>query len=1023
MNLGDVVSHHFKLFLFLLLLTPQLAVSQTQPDTAVEKLYRQAEELFEEGEYDDSKSLFLEISEKLCLNENLAENCIDSKIYLSHIERNGRNFEASENHLDEAEFLLAQKLGTAHPLQTEINLQKVFLFVDMTDFDKAESVVQSSMQLIENESINGLPKARVCFAQAYLEDARGNYHNALQSYSDAVLVAESMDQNREVLRFLSVMYNNMGVVAKRIGDLNQAMDYYQEGLEVTKSLYGENHPDLGLLYNNIGVIYYNLGDYGQAADYFLRTADIFRENYGEDNARVAGGYNNAGAVYLQMGDVKRATEILEKAQRIKENLLGEDHLDTAIGYSSLASIYLENKNYDAALENFQRSIAVRRNIYGSNHPNLVTSYINLGEYYTVVQNYSLARDQLNEALRIIRDRLGDNHPDEWDVLLKIGDSYEKEAEYQLALDHYERAFDKMIRDSGIGTHAKINAGELSYPLRFISAAKKIGDVHLHQYDENSELTDLHQAIDHYDMATEVVDFLQKSYQSEASKLNLIDQNYSIFTNTIKAYHKLYEETEEEFWLEEILKTSEISRSRIALELLQDLEAKNFAGVPGDVLDTERNINKNIADYYQKIHAERNKGLEANDEIIATYRDSLFEARQNLAELTRQLEQNYPEYYRLKYDQSFADREVVSNLLTSDETLLNYIVSKEQVYALILDKENISFHVLGEPDSLSSQIKALREVINTDDVDEFSEISFSLYQKLIEPVISEIKSKSVVVVPDQMLHYLPFEMLITDQPAEPNYFDLSYLIRDYRISYVPSATVLQVLDQKKISNPQNLFAAAPFSETTVQMNASDEGSRYLTDLSPLPLTRYETREIAEIFEQKDSFLEYLFPEEIKLLSGRKVTKEVIENTSFEEFGFLHFATHAFVNEDNPSLSGIAFWGDENEDGIMYVNDIYNMNFNADLVTLGACETGLGTVYKGEGLIGFTRAFIYAGVSNLLVSLWRVNDQPTASLMIHFYKFVKEGYSYSESLQMAKMELMSQPEYAAPRNWAAFVLHGR
>jgi CHAT domain-containing protein len=467
----------------------------------------------------------------------------------------------------------------------------------------------------------------------------------------------------------------------------------------------------------------------------------------------------------------------------------------------------------------------------------------------------------------------------------------------------------------------------------------------------------------------------------------------------------------------------LSRSRIALELLQDIEAKNFAGVPQHVLNRESSINNQIADFYQQLNAEQEKGFEANQDSISAYRDSLFESRRRLNNLTEQLERNYPDYYRLKYDQSYANRETVVDLLEEDEAMINYIVSEEEIFALVLDWQDIRFHSLGSADSLSSQIKSLRSSVLSDRASDYSELANTLYNQLVEPVISQLDSKSLIIVPDQSLHYLPFEMLLTDLPSNANYHDFPYLIRDYQISYVPSATVLQMLTDQKISNPKNLFAVAPFNESSIDVPDQTAASRYMADLSPLPLTRYETGEIAKIFDEPQTLMEYIFPEDVKILLGREATKATIETTSFQDYGFIHFATHAFVNEEDPALSGIAFWGEEDEDGVIYVNDIYNMNMNADLVVLGACETGLGTVYKGEGMIGFTRAFIYAGASNLMVSMWKVNDQPTANLMIEFYRYVKQGHSYSEALQMSKMDLIDRPEFAAPRNWAAFVLQGR
>ncbi|MDR9364944.1 MAG: CHAT domain-containing tetratricopeptide repeat protein [Balneolaceae bacterium] len=1004
-----------------LLLIPVLTRAQSTTDA--ETLFDKAEEIFRDGDYEQSKEMFEEASETFCTAPIQAETCIEVKTYLSDIDRIDRNFVSSEQILEEAEQILQRELGTPHPLQMEINTQKIFLYVNMTQFEEAGRVVQRTMELVNEPEFSGLPRARGYMAKGYLEDAAGDFHESLNSYSEAVESLEGIERDDEILRFLSHCYNNMGLLTRRLGDVQGAMDYFLQALDVTQTLYGESHPQVGIVHNSIGTIYYIMGDYGQAADYFLSTADIFRENYGENHERVAGAYNNAGVVFTEMDDIERAAQTLEKAQRIKENILGENHIDTAIGYSNLASIYMENENFDAALENYQKSIAVREEIYGDDHPNLISPYTNLGEFYTKTEQFNLAREYLDEALQITKNRLGENHPEAWTIRLNIGDTFMGEEEFETALGHYEKAFNMIVEESGIQPQNGFDAGRVSHPIQFMESATNIGNVLLKLYEEEGGIERLYQSIENYSISTTVVDFLQRSYQSEASKLNLVDQNYSIFTNSIRAYNYLYEETGDEQWLSEILTTSELSRSRIALELLQDLEAKNFAGVPREILDQESTINTQIADYYQKLHAEQEKGFEASQDRISSFRDSLFESRRELKNLTQRLEEQYPDYYRLKYDQSYANREVVVDLLEQDEALINYIVSDEEIFALVLDKSDIRFYSLGKSDSLSTRVKSLRNSVLSDRSEQYSKVANELYNQLIEPILSEININSLIIVPDQSLHYLPFEMLLIEASENSSYYELPYLIRDYKISYVPSATVLQMLKEQKIQNPQNLFAVAPFNESTIKFEEEASASRYMAGLSPLPLTQYETGEIAKIFEERDSLLEYIFPEEVKILLGEEATKSTIETTSFEQYGYIHFATHAFVNEQDPSLSGIVFWGEQDDDGMIYVNDIYNMRMNADLVVLGACETGLGTVYKGEGMIGFTRAFIYAGASNLMVSMWKVNDQPTANLMIKFYRYVKEGHSYSEALQMAKIDLIDQPEFAAPRNWAAFILQGR
>ncbi|MDX1640765.1 MAG: CHAT domain-containing tetratricopeptide repeat protein [Balneolaceae bacterium] len=1004
------------MFLFPVLLCGQ---SSSNP----ESLYERAVEIYLEGDYEESKELLTRLIEENCPNTELPEICISGKIYLSDIARRNRDFESSENLIEQADSFFSEYLTSPHPLEARIYVQKVFLYVDMTKFEDARQAADEALKLAEVDGITGIPAGRSYIANAHLEDALGNFQRAFDFYVKAVESVEDLEGTQEILRLLTQAYNNMGILLRRMGKGREAMSYYNKALEVTKSQFGEDHPEMGLLYNNIGGIYYGLGDYGQAADYFLRAANIFRENYGEYHARVAGGYNNAGVAYLQMDDYENGAEMLERAQRIKEQVLGEDHLDTAIGYSNLAYIYIENKEYDSALVNYKKSLSVRERIYGQDHPNLIVPLVSIGEFYTEIKDFSLAREHLAEALRIAEDRLGINHPDVWEITIKLGDTYEKEGNFKQARENFELALKRIVESNNVQPTPDMDVGKLSHPLIFMSAVKKVGDMNILEFENDGELNHLYSAVDYYSTAMKVVDFLQHSYQSESSKLNLIDQNYSIFTNAIKVYHHLYVETGDEAWLDEILRTSELSRSRIALELLQDMEAKAFAGVPDDVLAEEQSINTKIADYYQQLHTEQEKGFEAGEDIISVYRDSLFIARQNLVKLTDELEQNYPDYYQLKYDQSFADRNTVSSLLSDDETLVNYVVSDKQVYALVLDTDNISLHTLGSPDSLSSEIKTLREAVLSNNREQYSALAYKLFNQLIDPVMPSIRTQSLIIVPDQALHYLPFEMLLAERPNGANYFRMPYLIRDFEISYMPSATVLQMLDEQKKENPRNLFAVAPFNETMTQVREQVGSPRYISDLTPLPLTRYETREIAKIFEESRSIWNFFSPEKTDILLGRDATKSAIEQTSFDEYGFIHFATHAFVNGEDPALSGIAFWGDSGEDGVIYVNDIYNMNLNADLVTLGACETGLGTVYKGEGIIGFTRAFNYAGAANLLVSMWRVNDQPTANLMIQFYKYAKDGYSYSDSLQMAKMDLINQPEFAAPRNWAAFVLQGR
>ncbi|NUO82177.1 CHAT domain-containing protein [candidate division KSB1 bacterium] len=160
--------------------------------------------------------------------------------------------------------------------------------------------------------------------------------------------------------------------------------------------------------------------------------------------------------------------------------------------------------------------------------------------------------------------------------------------------------------------------------------------------------------------------------------------------------------------------------------------------------------------------------------------------------------------------------------------------------------------------------------------------------------------------------------------------------------------------------------------------------------------------------------------------REANEARVKAADLSEYRILHFATHGLVNEKNPKLSGLILSPEDStskEDGILHLGEIYNLNLNAELVVLSACETGLGQTAKGEGIIGLTGGFLYAGADNVLVSLWQVSDATTADLMIGFYDNMLGGMSRPKALREAKLKLMqSHSEYAKPYYWAPFVLVG-
>jgi len=785
-------------------------------------------------------------------------------------------------------------------------------------------------------------------------------------------------------------------------------------------LHGDSHISLSYSYNNIGGIYYGMGDFGLASDYFLRAASIMERRLGSNHHRLGAAYNNAGVSKFMLGDLDKAAEYLEEAQRVKEATMGKNHIDTAVGYSNLASIYAANKDYDEAERNYLLSIEVRKNIRGDNHPILIEPKTQFAAFYLDRNRFEEAETLLNRALEIALNRLGPTHPNVADLYFTLGNNRKLQEQFDEAVNYFSKAFQTVYGDYDFSKNIDLTH-PIGDPQKTVEILQYWAQTHWAIYGLNSEESHLYKAKSILNWSLEMVDHLQNSYKAEASKLSLIDRNYSLYTTKAEVLNAFYEISGDEKYLEQLFTIIEESRSRIALELLQNLTARSFAGVPEEIIDEERRLNSKISGLFQKLSNEQLKGPDKDRTLIATFQDSLFYVKRALEQFTAEVENNYPSYYWLKYDSRVIEKREARALLGDDKTLISFVVGDEFIHALIMSPSHTKFVKLTQTDGIKEKVTGLRDAVTTGKTSEFKVSSYYLYNELIKPLSPYFDTSSLIIVADQILHFLPFELLLTEETDHLRYDKMPFLVRDLNISYAPSVTILEKMLSRKKENPRNLLALAPFTDSDQVWTSEVDQLRYGYRMEPLLLTNYETRRIGEIFSQRRSISEFFFPNKTDVLLGSNATKTELINR-LGNYNYLHFATHAFINEENPSMSGIALYPGAEDGGMAYVDDIYNMELNADLVVLGACDTGLGSVYRGEGLIGFTRAFIYAGAANLTVSMWRVNDQPTAQLMIYFYKNIREGYSYSESLRFAKLSMIENPTTAAPRNWAAFVLHG-
>lgn len=988
------------------------------------KTLQKASDLLDSSEIEQARELYNTAKNEYCRVEFSADaaGCIKARIGLIDIARRLGSLNESQVQAKEALKYL-DRTTIKNESYHRLTLYR-YLVLDNLTLNKMETarewanVIQDHIQDEEDWRVLALSKLTL----GDYEDVIGNYNEAIDQYADGIDMAQKVDSAGNIGRLVLQLHNNLGVSYKRTGQLEKAKTEYEKSLDLIHAIFGYQNRDEAITFNNLGSIYYSKGDIGLAAEYFQRAVDTYKSLAGDYSGPLGASLNNLAVTQYMLGNYDLSATYFEEAQRIKEENLGLDHPDTAVGYSNLAQIHILNEDYEAALKNYERSITVRENVYGSIHPNLIEPKISLGNLYSQQLNQQKkAREQYESALAIALNRLGETHPQVTDVYLQLSNSYMADGMYTESYDYVNNALENLY---GAYDFEQSFDPErpISDPVSLLRALTLKSQI-LKYRGDSVDIEDYKESLMALRWAADLVDMVQKSFKNEASKLQLIEKNYSIYTGAVELLSSLYDETGDARYLDQIFETIEKSRSRVTLELIQKVNASKFAGVPSDIIEKEENLNSRITDLQQELYREENQGFDSDELIKTALRDSIFRYKRDLDNFTAELEEIYPSYYNLKYDQTIINRADAQSLLQRDEVVLSYVLGNEDAYVLIVTKKNVNFVKLGKSSGIEKRILDLKEHVLNESTEAYKQEAFALYERLIKPVKEYITGDELIIMADQALHYLPFEMLLKEIPDHSRFSSYPFLIHDYVFSYIPSLTLLNEMDSRLAADPKNLLALAPFSSDVESGDVELMDHQYSERANPLYLTQYEAVTISAQFRDKASLNEYFSPHKTKLLLGDEATYSRFSESNLMDFDYIHFATHAFINEENPEFSAILLYPEKDNSGATFVGDIFNLELDANLVVLGACQTALGSIYKGEGMIGFTRAFIYAGASNLAVSMWRVSDQPTAYLMIDFYDYMRQGYDYSDALRKAKLNLISNPQFANPVNWAAFTLTGR
>jgi CHAT domain-containing protein len=504
-------------------------------------------------------------------------------------------------------------------------------------------------------------------------------------------------------------------------------------------------------------------------------------------------------------------------------------------------------------------------------------------------------------------------------------------------------------------------------------------------------------------------------------LYLSENENETFLALIRISLDLYELTGKEEYLAAGFETAEKMKYSTLLATLRDQKALEEGKVPDELKNSDRRIRMQLAAYNNLIVREYEN--ETPDSAkIRNWNKKIYGLNNDRKELIRQLSKKYPEYYSLKYFPGIMNVKSIQDKLGSNDVMAEYVLADTLLIIFTLDRHELSYRQVGTDSSFYSNIRMVYDFIRKDYFNTSSELisgyfsaAFELYKILFSDYHLK-DNKRLIIIPDGMLAYIPFDILLTE-PVESNDYNfgkLSYLVNKHPLSYAYSATLLFQSNLHKVRAGKGLLAFAPSDPETIgnEINPVRDISLDRAKLKPLAGSAKEVRSI------------------IKIVGGDLRIGDEASEHSFKDlsskYRILHLAAHAFIDENDPMNSTLVFSpnNEGEEDGLLNVFEIYNLDLNASMVVLSACNTGYGKHKRGEGIMSLARAFFYAGVPDVVMTLWPVGDESCGKLMTHFYQNLARGASKDAALRNAKLSFLKEadPITQHPFYWAGYIVVG-
>jgi CHAT domain-containing protein len=809
---------------------------------------------------------------------------------------------------------------------------------------------------------------------------------------------------------VSQCYHGLGNIYKYYkSDFYEAEKCYEKALLIRERI---GFKDSLVLYRN----FYSLAatnrsqyDFEKAVSYGVKTLEIAK-SLGPERIELAHGM--VANIYRDMGESRQAKKHYLEALRVNEKTNDID--SRAWYYLSLGESLKIDSLYSEALQYFHKAYSLYKLPEVQDHDLFINLLGNMLDTYLKVDDYGGYQSVRKEIFKELSafGRLRSRQASQ--AWLAIAEYHSRKSNYDSALYYSQKALIAALphfnSEDPLTNPSEAEIG-INYFVNEILASKALSLRAKYTITQDAEF--LRQSIFCCRLAEKLLSAQRNTLDLENSKWEFLDSNYDLYGHLISTLYQASETFDEDSLHQLAFQYFEQSKARSLADALTQAEFTDQILEQDTVFQMLRQLKHELFRTQELIGEEKNK---ANSQRISELRENVVNLDRKIQVCKLAIDEKYPSYFRVKFGESNTSLTEVRKIIdTNEQVILEYFWGNDTVYAIGVNDKKVVFCKIGSTDSLSASINKLLShfatVKSTPDPEifySFVENAYRLYEKLLSP-FSELlaNKKRIQIIPDGLISQIPFEILLEEKPTSKmvNYQYLKYLIKSHSVGYAYSSFMLtNKTHERSISQP-----------TMLAIGLTD-GKKFSNSNADLMYIEGAKKEL-EILKGRFHEGSFLIDQEATESNFKKLAPD---------FDIIHLAVHGMGDKKSDFAASLYFTEHgKQEDGELHAYELYGIKLKALMAVLSSCESGLGKGYQGEGMMSMASAFTYSGCENILMSLWKVNDQISIDLMDSFYDYLSQGESVDDALRSAKLKYLQNADEltADPKVWAPLVAYGK